>query len=164
MDDKAQIISQLREEFNQWEALLAGLSEAQITAPRLVAGWAIKDVVAHLWAWQQRTVARMQAALDNAEPAFPAWPAKFDPEMVAQPHQLNDWLRETYRAKSWAQAYDDWRVNYLHLLEQVEAVPEEALLEPGRYPWLGDASLALVLTASRDHHAEHRGWLLEWLP
>ena len=34
MTDKREILSTLRAEFNRWEKLLAGLSEAQITAPR----------------------------------------------------------------------------------------------------------------------------------
>ena len=52
MNDKKQIITTLKEEFNRWEELLASLSEEQITAPHLPSSLSIKDVIAHLRAWQ----------------------------------------------------------------------------------------------------------------
>jgi hypothetical protein len=80
MNDKKQIITMLKEEFTRWEELLAGMSEEQITAPHLPSHWSIKDVIAHLWAWQQRSVARLEAALLNREPEFRKWPAELDPD------------------------------------------------------------------------------------
>ena len=56
------ILAALRELFDNWESLLASLSEAQITTPLLPSPWSTKDVVAHLWAWQQRSIARRQEA------------------------------------------------------------------------------------------------------
>ena len=56
MSEKQRVLTALREEFKRWEELLASLSEAQITAPEFADDWSIKDVVAHLRAWQQRSV------------------------------------------------------------------------------------------------------------
>ena len=53
MNDKKQILTILKEEFNRWEELVAGMSEEQITAPHLPSNLSIKDVIAHLRAWQQ---------------------------------------------------------------------------------------------------------------
>ncbi len=83
MNDKKQILKMLEEEFNRWEALLASLSEGQITDPQLPANLSIKDVVAHLWTWQQRSIARMEAAIRGTDPEFPGWPETFDPENEA---------------------------------------------------------------------------------
>ena len=80
MNDKAQIITALKEEFNRWEGLLAGISEDQITAPHLPSILSIKDVIAHLRAWQLVSIARLEAALINREPEFPKWLAGLDPE------------------------------------------------------------------------------------
>jgi hypothetical protein len=163
MDEKAQILNELRDEFDRWENILAGLSEAQITAPDLSDGWSIKDVMAHLWAWQQRSIARMEAALDNTEPKFPKWPEEFDPEMEGQPHDLNAWIYEANKDKSWAQVYGNWRTGFLRFIELAEAIPQDDLLTPGRYAWLDGHPLSLVLTASCEHHEEHHGWLLDYL-
>jgi hypothetical protein len=163
MDDKRHVIGTLKEEFKRWEELLAGMSEEQISAPQLASNWSIKDVIAHLWAWQQRSIARMVAARLNREPEFPHWPAEFDPEAEGQPHQLNAWIYETYRERPWSRVYGDWRAGFLRFLELGEKIPEKDLLEPGRYAWLDGNPLSLVLTASCEHHEEHCGWLLAWL-
>jgi hypothetical protein len=66
MTMKQHILMALREGVDRWQELLAGLSEAQITAPHLYADWSIKDVIAHLWAWQQRSIEHHH--LDHLEP------------------------------------------------------------------------------------------------
>src|SRR5262249_28104067 len=129
MNDKRQILTTLREEFNRWEELLASLSEEQITAPQLPAKWSIKDVIAHLRACQQRSIARLEAALLNREPQFPKWPANLDPESEGQPHQLNAWIYQTYREQPWSNVHRDWREGFLHFLELGETIPEQDLLE-----------------------------------
>ena len=164
MNDKQQILTTLREEFNRWEALLAGLSEEQITAPQLASNLSIKDVIAHLRAWQQRSVARMEAALHNREPEFPKWPAGLDPESEGQPDQLNAWIYETYREQPWSSVHRDWRAGFLRLLELGEAIPEKDLLDAGRYPWLEGHPLSFILLASYEHHhVDHLEPLLAWI-
>ena len=109
MNTKQQILTTLQEEFNQWEERLALLNEEQITAPQLASNWSVKDVIAHLWIWQQRSIARLEAALQNQEPVFPQWPQEFDPEVEGEPDDLNGWLYNVNREKPWSQVYSDWQ-------------------------------------------------------
>lgn len=159
MSTKQQTLAALREEFDRWEALLAGLSETQITAPQLQEHWSIKDVVAHLRAWQQRSIARLEAAQLDREPEYPAWPAQFDPEMEGQPHGLNAWLYEQSRDRPWPGVYQEWRAGFLRFLELGEALPEDKLLDAGRYAWLDGYPLLAVLEGSLEHHREHAEYL-----
>ena len=163
MTEKTRIVKALREEFNRWETLLGGLNEAHLTAPNLDARWAIKDVIVHLWAWQLRTIARVDAAVENHEPVFPDWPKNLDPEILGQPHQLNAWLYETNKDKPWSQVYGEWKANFLRLIELAEAVPEADLLAVDRFDWLDGDSLAFILEASQEHHDEHYEWLTRHL-
>ena len=73
MDMKTHLLTALREQLERWEDLLAMLSESQLTAPLLPWHWSPKDVLAHLAAWQQISTARVEAALADREPQFPAW-------------------------------------------------------------------------------------------
>jgi len=164
MDGKKQILEMLEEEFNRWEALLASMREAQITAPRLPSNLSIKDVIAHLWAWQQRSIARMEAALHDREPEFPRWPETLEPDSEDDLDQVNAWIYETCREKPWSSVHRDWREGFLRFLELGQAVPEKDLLEPGRYAWLEGHPLSLVLVSSYEHHhEEHLEPLLAWL-
>jgi len=63
MNMKQHVLTALREEFNRWEQVLASLSEEQITTPHLPGHLSIKDVIAHLRAWQQRSIARLMATI-----------------------------------------------------------------------------------------------------
>ena len=159
MNDKEHILTTLRSEFNRWEALLTSLSEEQITAPLLPDNWSIKDVIIHLWAWQQRSIARLEAGLHNRTPAFPHWPAQFDPEQPDEPNQLNDWIYETYHDQPWSSIHRDWSAGYRRFLELAAAIPEPDLFDAQRYPWLEGHSLAFILQASYEHHQEHADYL-----
>src|SRR5690242_11069054 len=55
---KAQLLEELRDEQAGWEALLQDIGEEHMTQPGVAGEWSIKDVVAHLTFWRQRTVAR----------------------------------------------------------------------------------------------------------
>ena len=159
MNNKQEMLTALQEEFHRWRGLLASLSEAQITAPEFRDDWSIKDVVAHLRAWQQRSIARLEAALHNREPEYPAWPAQFDPEMEDQPHDLNAWLYAAYRDRPWSSVYRDWSEGFRRFLESGAAIPEKDLLEADKYPWLEGYALFAVLQGSYEHHREHAEYL-----
>ncbi len=163
MNDKQHILTALLEEFNHWEGLLAGMSEAQLTAPRAPSEWSVKDHVAHLFAWQQRSIARMEAAVRNTEPDFADWPTHLNPESEDDLEQINAWIYATNRDKPWPTVHGEWRDGYLRLVDLGATVPEPDLLQVGRYSWLKDYPLALVLDASREHHEEHREELVGWL-
>ena len=155
MNDKKELINQLRQEFEAWETLLAERSEAQIAAQDLSGDRSIKDVMAHLRAWQQRSIARVEAALKGQEPVFPAWPPDLNPDQE-DVDAINAWILEQGRQQSWLNGHREWRIGFLHFIELVELVPEEDLFQPGRYPWLSDLTLGYIVEASIEHHQEHR--------
>jgi hypothetical protein len=163
MNEKQQLLAALRAAFNNWEALLAGLGDARITARQLSDGWSIKDVMGHLHAWQQRSIARLEAALGDHEPRFPNWPAHLDPETADEPHELNDWLYQRYRDRPWPDVYQQWRDGFLRFLELAAAIPAAALSDADRYPWLEGYTLADILLGSLNHHIEHFDTLRAWL-
>jgi hypothetical protein len=164
MGDKTQIITMLKEEFDRWEVLLAGLDETQITAPHLPENLSIKDVVAHLRAWQQVSIARLEAAQLHKEPVFPDWLGGSDPESEEDRDQFNARIYETYREQPWSRVYQDWRDGFLRFLKLGEEIPENELSDTEKYPWLKGYSLFAVLQGSYEHHHDdHLEPLLAWL-
>jgi hypothetical protein len=159
-------LTALREEFDQWENVLARLSEGQIAAPHF-GSFTVKDIVAHLWAWQQITLARVEAAGHNREPEFPVWvaglPADWEDEADRTTDLTNARIRELNRDRPWPDVHAEWRAGFSRLLELGEALPERVLLDSNRYPWLKGHSLAVVLLGTYDHHHEHLEKLLDWL-
>jgi hypothetical protein len=157
---KNHILAALREEFAHWAEVLAGLSAAQIIAAPQPAELSIKDEIAHLHAWQQRSIARLEAALHQREPEFPQWLPELEPDAHGSTDQMNAWIYATYHDQPWAEVYQDWQAGFLRLLALGEALPEPALLDSSRFAWLAGHALAFVLVASYDHHQEHLEKLL----
>jgi len=157
---KTHLLAALREEFDHWERVLAGLSDAQIHAVPQSGDLAVKDEIVHLWAWQQRSIARLEAGLHNTEPKMPDWLPGVSPESEENTDQINAWIYDAFHARPWSEVYQEWRSGFLRLLALGEALAEPALLDASRYGWLSGYSLADVLLGTYDHHQEHLDKLL----
>lgn len=155
MSAKQDKLAALQEEFQRWEELLASLPEAQITTPQLSADLSIKDVIGHLHAWQQLSIARLEAAQHHQEPVMPAWVTGPDPDAEEALEQFNATIHATYQSQPWLQVYGAWREGFLRCLQLGEAIPENDLTDAQKYPWLKGYSLLAVLEGSYEHHREH---------
>ena len=82
---KNHILAALRQEFEAWEKVLISLNETEITSAPQPGEFSVKDEIAHLRAWQQRSIARMEAALQDREPQMPQWQPGIDPKIMKTP-------------------------------------------------------------------------------
>jgi hypothetical protein len=156
MSRKEELIADLRAVFDGWESLLAGKDEDEIAARPRPEERSISDVIGHLRAWQQVSTARLEAALLDTDPDFPAWLGRADP-FFAEDHvdDFNARIHEINHGWSWLSLYRDWRQGFLRLLELAEAIPDADMLYAERYPWLRGHALSAVLEGSCEHHREH---------
>jgi hypothetical protein len=163
MNMKEHILLALSEQFERWEDLLASLSEPQLQVPLTPSPWSVKDVITHLWAWQQRSNVRIQAALFDRAPELPVWLPGLEPDAAVATDQINAWLIEQYHQLPWTTVHQYWQHGFLRLLESSQGIAEKDLLDASKYPWLEGHPLAFVLVASYDHHQEHLEKLLATL-
>jgi len=124
MNMKDHILAALREQFDRWEELLASLSVEQITTPRFDQGWSIKDVVAHLWGWQQTSIARLEAAGDDREPEFPQWLAESREDWGEDADRTNARIYAICHTQSWSEMHQKWREGFRRLLELGGSIAE----------------------------------------
>lgn len=150
------MLASLRAVFDSWEELLSKTTEEELTVKRLPPDWSLKDVIAHLMAWQQISVARLYAALQDSEPEFPAWLGAADP-FFAEEHadEFNAGIYEIYHSQSWPSVHRAWRKGFVRFLDLAESIPEEKMLDARLYPWLNGYALSVVLQGSCEHHEEH---------
>lgn len=163
MNMKEHILAALREQFNSWEDLLASMSNEQITAPHFDFDWSIKDVITHLWGWQQISTARMEAAWQDREPEFPKWVIELQGVWEENADKTNAKIYETNHQKLWSEIHQNWKDGFLRFIELGNEISEKDLLDGDRYLWLKGHSLAFILVASYDHHQEHLEKLTDWL-
>jgi hypothetical protein len=163
MNMKEHILAALREQFERWDELLAALREVEILAPHFDLDWSIKDVIAHLWAWQQISIARLEGGVQDGGPKFPRWMTDLGENWEESADHVNAVTYGRNHAKPWTEIHQNWRNGFLRFLEVGSRISERDLLDGGRYPWLKGYSLAFILVASYEHHQEHFEKLAGWL-
>jgi hypothetical protein len=163
MNMKDHILTALKEQFDRWEELLASLSEQQLTAPHFDYDWSIKDVMAHLWGWQQISIARMEGGLQDREPEFSQWVVELNNVWEEDANQTNARIYEINHERPWSEIHQNWRDGFFRFLELGNNISERNLLDGDRYLWLNGYSLAFILISSYDHHQEHLEKLFDWL-
>jgi hypothetical protein len=161
---KAGWLERIDREHAAWESLLAEVGDEQLERPGAAGDWTFKDVVAHLNGWRRRTVARLEAAAKGEEPSPPPWPADLDDNTDEGVEAINRWIYERNRDRPAADVLAESREQFRRMRAAVAATPEDELMTPGRFPWLGGAPLSAVLDGSFGHlHEEHEPDIRAWL-
>src|SRR5512140_1258995 len=154
---KADVLRDLDEENRQWEALLDSIGEARMDQPGVAGHWSIKDIVAHITSWRRRTVARLQAVAHGEPQPAPMWPANLQND-----DEINAWLYDREHGKSVQQVLAESRQVFQQLRAALDALPEDVLSDPARFPWLeGDPLTAAALFSHfhDEHEADMRAFL-----
>jgi hypothetical protein len=156
--NKSEFLNGLREEYQQWEALLNQIGEARMDQSGVAADWSIKDIVAHLTGWRRRTVARLQAAQRGEAEPPPYWPAHLQTD-----DEINAWIYESNRGRSVREVLGDSDHVFQQLLAAIEGLPDEVLSDPARHlPWLEAQSIKpsdFFGHFHEEHEPDMRAWL-----
>jgi hypothetical protein len=154
---KAQILDELQEENASWEAFLEEIGEERMLEAGVAGDWTIKDIVAHLTGWRQRSVQRLEASL-RGEPAPPTpWPGHMSTD-----EEINGWIYESSRDRSVQDVLQDSRDTFRHLFEAIGAFPEPELMDASRFDWLEGKPLSGAMLFGH-FHEEHEPDMRAWL-
>ena len=151
---KAQFLDLLRTARAEWDALLAAVPEARMTAPGVEGHWSVKDVIAHI-TWHEREmlgVLRARALVGSDLWGLPL-------------HERNATIHAENRNRPLAEVLAESRAVYPQLPAAVEGLAEEDLTDPARFadmpgdwvPW--QLLAANTYTHYRDHMPAIRAWL-----
>jgi hypothetical protein len=156
---RAELLERMEAGRAGWERVLVRIAEPQLTAPLLANGWSVKDVVAHVMAYERWTAAQVRAAARGDEPTtrelygtddIPPGVDTLDTD--ARNVALHAYYRDTPLAEVMAGSQHAFDA----LLAVVQETPEEQLADPGLSPWLGGVSwLRLVPQQSYEHYEQH---------
>lgn len=154
---RAELLAELQSEQKAWEGLLAQVGEARMDEPGVQGEWSIKDIVAHLTAWRRRTVRRLEAAATGQPEPAHDWPID-----LHEDDEINAWFHERDRGQSVRETLAESRRVFEKLVSAVEKLPEDALDDPERLPWMQGAPVSGA-TFFGHFHAEHEADMRAWL-
>lgn len=153
---KDELLAHLEQENAQFEALLAEIGPARMEDPGVAGNWSAKDVVAHLTGWRRRTVARLEAALRGDDNLPPLWPAHLQTD-----DDINAWMHERDKNLSVDEVLAQSRQVFDGMVAALAAMPEDALQEAGRFPWMDGHALSDANFFGHfhdEHEADLRAW------
>jgi hypothetical protein len=157
-------LDQIEQARQTWETAVAEIGDTGLEQPGVTGDWTFKDVASHLNGWRELTVDRLEAAAgDGSQPPF-RWPDGMSEETRAGVEEINRWFYERDRVRPAAEILAISREQFRRMRDAVAATSEEALLTPGRFPWLGELPLSAVLTGSFEHlYVDHVPEIRDWL-
>lgn len=154
---KPELLEQLQQERQAWEALLAKIGQERMETPGVTGDWTMKDTLVHLTNWWRREVALLEAARRGERP--PDHPPQFEVAVI------NQWAYLTNRDRPLAAVLRDAADVWQQFEAGLQAVPEDVLFDRTRFGWMEGRALGVGLLNdfTRHLHEEHEPLIHAWL-
>jgi hypothetical protein len=152
---KAGLLERIHAEHASLEALLAQLDEDQMTQPAVVGGWSIKDILAHITAWEKCMLQWMAETRQGLIPRLPA-----------SKHDLHRWNVRFYQqnqARSLADVLAEFYRSYQEVLHWIAETPEEELVKEIHGAWPKGPLWQGIADNTWGHYKEHAASIRKWM-
>ena len=121
-------------------------------------GWTIKDLFAHLTAWEQLFLGWHRTGLEGKMPTLPAPGYKWN-----ETPRLNHAIWLAHKDESWRSVSVAFDRSFDTIHSLIDGLSEPDLLQPGRFDWTGKHPLVTYLGAnSASHYAAGCKILTRW--
>jgi len=145
--NKKDLLSAMQTEHEALEKALEALSEEQITTVRRATKWSIKDVLAHLSAWEQMVIGWYETGRKGRTPVVPS--EKFN---WAQLPALNKEIYEKHRARPLKAVLRGFHDSFAQVRKTIQGISEADLFTPGRYAWTKTTTLGAYFVSCTSSH------------
>ncbi len=154
---KRALLKEVRQARAELLAALAGLSEEDMVRPGAAGIWSVKDILAHLVAWEAELVTALRGRLSRR--------AREAPHIVTI-DDIDEWNAEQYHMSArrpLSIILEDFHGVHKHLLQAIEELDEATLESPLRFEWMEGEPLAyLVRENAVWHEQEHAEDIRAW--
>lgn len=144
---KQGLLDDIVTERRQLEKNLSGINDSEKLVGGVCGDWSIKDILAHLTAWESMFMGWYEAGLRNEIPAIPApgysWHAM---------NQLNQQIYEVNSQRVLRDIETEFAASYQEVLSLVRELPEDAIFTHGYYGWTKHLTLADYIAANTCNH------------
>ena len=157
--NKAELLQRLQEKRLDFDNLIATVPAITAEEPNLPNDWSVKDLLAHVAAYERWMAGNIQAVNEGR---LPTDAELYDEGQVldsGDPYDLdtlNASIYEHFHGKSWPEIRAFAGDAYARLIEAVSNAPEENFEREGLHPWLDNGSLLSRLPElTYGHYADH---------
>jgi hypothetical protein len=144
---KKQLLKDIYTERRRLEKNLAVLSEEDMLEPGVTGNWSVKDILAHLVAWEKLFLDWYYTGLHGGA-------SETAPIGMCQ-KAIDDLNQQIYVKNQWRSLDDilaEFHTSYQEIVCVIEEIPEEDLFVQNRFPWTGKLVLADYIAANTCNH------------
>ena len=124
-------------------------SPAEQQTPGVNGEWAIKDLLTHLTAWEELFLGWYATGARGETPVTPAPGHTWGWKSLGA---LNERIFLQHKEQSPVEAAQAFAASHEQVVALIQTLSEEELFIPGRYGWLGKATLAASIRANTYNH------------
>jgi hypothetical protein len=149
---KTDLLAAIRRERQRLEAAIDALDADALVQPGVTGSWSIKDIMAHIVAWEQTMLGWYRAGSREDVP--------FTDEVV---DAVNQQFYEEHRDRPLADVRAAFDASYRETLAAVEGMSQQELFTLEHFTWTGEHPLAMYVQANTHwHYAEHLEEITAW--
>jgi hypothetical protein len=155
---KQEILDLISSEWDALQALLQDFDSEKMIQPGVVGGWSMKDILAHITAWESLMIQWLEESLRGETPNRPSPGSSWD-----DLDSFNEQIYQENRNKTLDEVQQAFSEIHQHAVRTVESMEEKDLFDPDRFAWReGDPIWHLVAGNMWWHYKEHRKSIAEW--
>jgi hypothetical protein len=152
------LLSVIRSERNNLEHLIRQLSDSQKVEPGVVGNWSIKDIMAHIAAWEKLAIDRINATLTGESLKFPVIEGD---DFV---DNINHQVYEKNKDLPLEVVQDDFNRSFNDFLHQIQSLDDETLTQKLPFDWAGNLTVQVLISANTHwHYVEHADSIANWI-
>jgi len=144
---KLQLLKDIRTERRRLEKNLSVLTVEDMIRLGVTGTWSVKDILAHLVAWERLFLDWYNAGLRECSPAVTP---------VGMSQKAMDTLnQQIYEANQWRSLNDifaEFHSSYQQIVNVIETIPEGDMFVQGRFNWTGKLTLADYIAGNTCNH------------
>ncbi|MEN8172087.1 MAG: DinB family protein [Chloroflexota bacterium] len=155
---KTELIKTIKAERARLEDIVSTLTDDQMTQTDAKDDWSIKDILAHIAAWEDLAVDRLTAAItgtSTTNPLIQNWD---------DVHAFNAACYQENKSKTLTEVLKNFQNTYQRFLSIVNTLDDNFIAEALPFDWAdGMTAFELIAANSYWHYQEHREVLEKWL-
>jgi len=149
--DKEQLLTIIEEAHNKLLRAIEGFTPEQMTEPALDGGRSVKDVLAHVTAWERLLL----SVLPQVNSGRKELPTGGDDNFEGT-DSFNKKVFAKNKDRPYADVASDFASTYAELLDFINATPEDRLLGPASPTWWGqEPTWQFIAENTYRHYTEH---------
>jgi len=151
---KSEMLNELAAARADLLSALDGLTSDQMMRPGVVGFWSVKDILAHLVAWESEVVTALNQAQNKKQPS------------ILGIEDIDEWNEDQYHTNARRllnAVMEDFEGVHRMLVSMIQDYNERDLTDNRRYPWMeGEPLTYLIEENATLHEREHAENIRAW--